>query len=186
MATATTGRTGNPSKAYEGMVFGAFRSKTEAETCYDSLIARGFLPSEINVMMSDQTRAREFPVSTEKGSKAGSKMSEGAGVGGAIGTAVGATLAAIAAAGTSLVLPGLGLVVAGPIAAALAGGAAGGLAGGAIGGLVGLGFNDQDARKYNEVLASGGVILAVKADRHSAGDVKDLMVKAGGQEVAAF
>jgi hypothetical protein len=36
------------------------------------------------------------------------------------------------------------------------------------------------------VLVNGGVILSVKSDRHSAGDVKDLMVKSGGLEVAAF
>jgi hypothetical protein len=39
-----------------------------------------------------------------------------------VGTVVGASAAAIAAIGTSIVIPGLGWVVAGPLVAALAGG----------------------------------------------------------------
>ena len=49
----------------------------------------------------------------------GSKAAEGAGVGGAIGGTVGAILAAIAAVGTTIAIPGLGLVIAGPLAAAI-------------------------------------------------------------------
>jgi hypothetical protein len=56
----------------------------------------------------------------------GWKAAEGLGVGGAVGRGVGAALAAIFAVGSTIVVPGLGLVVAGPIAAALAGAAAGG------------------------------------------------------------
>lgn len=49
------------------------------------------------------------------------------GIGSAIGGTIGAVAAAVAAAGTSLVFPGLGIVVAGPLAASLAGGGAGGV-----------------------------------------------------------
>ena len=56
--------------------------------------------------------------------------------------------AAIAAIGTSLVIPGLGLVVAGPLAAALAGAGAGGTAGGLIGALVGHGMPEDRTKKY--------------------------------------
>ena len=48
-----------------------------------------------------------------------SHAADGLGIGSAIGGTVGAVLAAIAAVGTSIVIPGLGLFVAGPIAAAL-------------------------------------------------------------------
>ena len=69
-----------------------------------------------------------------------------------MGTAVGATLAAIAAVGTVLIIPGLNLIVAGPIVAALAGGGVGAVAGGLVGGLVGLGIPERDAVVYNRSL----------------------------------
>jgi hypothetical protein len=88
-------------------------------------------------------------------------MAEGVAAGGAIGTAVGAAVAAVAAIGTTLLLPGLGLVVAGPLAAALAGGGAGAVASGVIGGLVGLGLPESNARAYEQALREGGIILGV-------------------------
>src|SRR5439155_26780703 len=90
-----------------------------------------------------------------------SHVAEGAAAGGAIGTAVGATAAAIAAIGTSLIIPGLGIVVAGPLAAALAGGGAGAVAGGLIGGLIGLGIPESNAKAYEQALRDGGVVIGV-------------------------
>jgi hypothetical protein len=188
MATATKTRTTKPANAAacEGMVFGVFTSKADAEGCFDALLAKGFPSADINVMMSDATRDRYFAgTPSAKGGKAGTLATEGMGVGGAIGTAVGATIAAVAAVGTSLALPGLGIVVAGPIAAALAGGGAGAVAGGLIGGLAGLGMTEQNARRYNEALANGGVVLSVRTDdTKSAREAQTLMVEYGGEEVA--
>jgi hypothetical protein len=82
---------------------------------------------------------------------------------------VGATLGAVLAIGTTLVIPGLGLVIAGPIAAALAGGGAGAVTGGIIGGLVGLGIPEPNAQAYQEALREGGVVLGVVP--HSADEV---------------
>ena len=98
------------------------------------------------------------PVETELGSKA----LEGTGAGAAIGGAVGGVLAAIAAIGTNLVMPGLGLVVAGPLAAALAGAGAGGLAGGLIGALVGWGIPEEHAKRYEEGLKEGGIVMGIE------------------------
>jgi hypothetical protein len=67
----------------------------------------------------------------------------------------------MAAIGTSVLIPGLGLVIAGPIAAALAGGGAGALTGGIIGGLVGLGVPEPNATAYQEALRDGGVVIGV-------------------------
>ena len=83
------------------------------------------------------------------------------GIGGAIGTAVGATLAAVAAIGTSIMVPGLGLIVAGPLAAALAGAGAGAVTGGLIGALVGMGIPESNAQAYEEALRQGGVVIGV-------------------------
>jgi len=84
----------------------------------------------------DETRKRYFSNETATDSELGNKAMESAGVGGAIGVTAGATLATVAAIGRSIAIPGLGVVIAGPIAAALAGAGAGGLTGGIIGALI--------------------------------------------------
>lgn len=115
---------------------------------------------------------------------AGSQATEGMGVGGAIGTAVGATLAAVAAIGTSLAIPGLGLIVAGPIAAALAGGGAGAVTGGLLGWLIGLGITESNAQAYEEALREGGVVLGVHPrTSDDATEIKKYFEKHQGENV---
>jgi hypothetical protein len=143
------------------MVTGVFRNRTTAGETYAWLLNRGYRADEINVLMTEKTRAG-FGTKGEEGQiKAGSKTAEGMATGGAVGTAVGAGAAAIAAIGTSIVVPGLGWVVAGPIFAALAGGSVGAVAGGAIGALVGLGISESNATAYEEALRHGGVVIGV-------------------------
>ncbi len=103
----------------------------------------------------------------------GNDSLEGAGVGGAIGAAVGGTLAALAAVGTSLIIPGLGLIVAGPLAAGLAGAGAGGVAGGLVGALVGWGIPEDKARIYEKGIKDGGIVLAVEKKRPEADLTED-------------
>ena len=111
-----------------GTTSGMFRDRASAERAYQALHERGYHKDDVHLMMSDDTRKEHFgddTVHTELGDKA----MEGAGVGSAIGGTAGAIIGAIAAIGTSVALPGLGLIVAGPLAAALAGAGAGGRTG---------------------------------------------------------
>lgn len=142
------------------MVTGMFRDRESAESAYQSLPARGYSERDVNLAMSEDTRKRYFgdeTVTTELGNKA----AEGAGVGGAIGATVGAIAAAIAAVGTSIAIPGLGLVLAGPAAAAIAGAGAGGVAGGLVGALVGWGIPEERVKHYEEGIKQGGIVLGV-------------------------
>ncbi len=143
------------------LVTGLFPDRDSAERGYHALAERGYNPNDVNVVMSDETRKRHFAddgVQTELGNKA----AEGAGVGGAIGGTVGAIAAAIAAIGTSLVLPGLGIVVAGPLAAALAGAGAGAAGGGIIGALVGWNMPEERVKRYDEGIRKGGILMGVR------------------------
>lgn len=161
--------------AQHKMVTGVFRDRYDAERAFDYLHGAGYSDSEINVLMSDRTRAAYYPDKDHSKHEAGSLATEGMGVGGAIGTAVGATLAAVAAIGTSIAIPGLGLLIAGPIAAALAGGGAGAVTGGVIGALVGAGMTEQNAKAYDEALRSGGVVIGVIP--HDGSDASDLQAR---------
>lgn len=197
---------------HQHAVIGVFRNHADANDCYLDLLRRGFLSSDINLMMSDETRTQVFSGggepdeeietrvdsmdnegpnvaavairSNRKARKSSQSLSpEGIGVGGGIGTIAGATLAAIAAAGTTVVIPGLSLVVAGPIMAALAGGGAGALAGGIIGGLVGLGVPEPVAEDYRQALYDGGAVISVATRPEDADEVMDLMVQNAGEHV---
>jgi Protein of unknown function (DUF1269) len=78
----------------------------------------------------------------------------------------------VVAIGTTIALPGLGLIVAGPIAAALAGGGAGAVTGGLVGGLIGLGISKENAEAYQEVLRKGGAAVGVHP--HASKDVRKI------------
>ena len=142
-------------------VTGLFPDRASAERAYESAHERGYDVGDVNMVMNDETRKRHFGVTTET-TELGNKAAEGAGIGGAIGGTVGAVAAAIAAVGTSLVLPGIGLVVAGPIAAALAGAGAGGAAGGIVGALIGWGIPEERVKQYDEGIKAGGILMGVK------------------------
>lgn len=143
------------------MLTGLFRDKESAERAYGSLSSRGYKQDDVNVIMSDDTRNKYYPPGAPIETELGNKALEGAGTGAAIGGTVGATLAAIAAIGTSIALPGLGLIVAGPLAAALAGAGAGGATGGLIGALVGAGIPEERVKHYEEGIKNGGVVMGV-------------------------
>ena len=143
-----------------GILTGLFNDKETSESAYKSLRDRGYSDDEINVIMSDDTRKKYY--ANDASSELGSKAAEGTGVGGLIGGTLGAVIAGVAAIGTNLVLPGLGLVVWGPLAAALAGAGAGGLAGGLVGALVGWGIPEDRAVIYENGIKNGGTVLGVK------------------------
>jgi len=146
------------------LVTGLFRDRDSAERAYQSVSERGYDRNDVNLVMSDETRQRHFVTGTTAGrqTELGSKAAEGAGVGGAIGGTVGAIAAAIAAVGTTLAIPGLGLVIAGPLAAAVAGAGAGAATGGIVGALIGWGIPEERVKQYDEGIKEGGILMAVK------------------------
>jgi hypothetical protein len=65
----------------------------------------------------------------------------------------------------ALAIPGLGpFVAAGPLMAALAGAGVGGAVGGLTGALVGMGIPEFEAKRYEGMVKSGGVLLSVHSD----------------------
>ena len=138
-----------------------FPDRASAERGYGLLTERGYDKDDVNLAMSDETRKTFASSDTE--TELGNKAAEGAGVGGAIGGTIGAIAAAVAAIGTSLVLPGLGLVIAGPLAAAVAGAGAGAATGGLIGALVGWNIPEERVKQYEDGIKKGGILMGVRA-----------------------
>jgi hypothetical protein len=166
------------------MVTGMFRDHHDAQQAYQRLLDRGFASNEVNVLMSDASRSHYTWTENQAPIEAKNEAAEGVGVGGAIGTAVGATLAALVAIGTTVVVPPLGIVVAGPLAAAFAGGGAGAVAGGIIGGLVGMGIPEPSAQAYQEALRVGGVVLGVvPRSAQDSKEIEGMFKELGGENV---
>lgn len=142
------------------LLTGMFLDRERTENAYNTLQKKGYAIDDINLVMSDETRKNHFSNDDIK-SELGTKAAETAGKGSAIGGTVGAIVGVVAAIGTSLVIPGLGIVVAGPIAAGLAGAGAGGITGGVIGALVGSGIPEDRAKLYESGINNGYIVMGV-------------------------
>jgi hypothetical protein len=148
-----------------GLLTGLFSDRESSEGAYKSLRDRGYSEDEINVMMSEDTRKSWYGDDYDNDavdSELGSKAAEGATTGGAIGGTLGAVVGGALAAGSNFFVPGLGLLVWGPIAGALAGLGAGGATGGIVGALIGAGIPEDRAREYEAGINNGGAVLGVR------------------------
>ncbi len=142
------------------MVTGIFRDRESTENAYNTLHERGYTKDEINLIMSDETRKKHFSGDVKE-TEIGTKAAEGAGKGSAIGGTIGAIAGVITAIGTTLVIPGLGILIAGPIVAGIAGAGAGGITGGIIGALIGSGIPEVRAKLYESGIKKGYIVLGV-------------------------
>jgi ferritin-like metal-binding protein YciE len=153
--------------AAESLVMGLFVDTAAAERALGSLIAAGYRREEISALAADRNTSSELGV--EKHSKIGTGAAIGAGFGGALG----ALLVGFSAIGT-IATGGAGLVVAGPLVAALAGAGAGAAAGGLVGALIGLGIPEHEVKYYSESLEKGAVLLGVRTPSDRVDDVKQV------------
>jgi hypothetical protein len=153
-------------------VSGIFSDRESADKAYKTLEEKGYGKDHVHVVMSDETHKKHFSddkhspnYDTHKvkhPSGLDTKVKEGAETGSAIGIGLGAMVGAIAAIGTSILIPGLGILIAGPFVAGLAAAGAGGIAGGLIGALVGAGIPEEHAKRYEHGLKNGHIVLGVK------------------------
>lgn len=144
------------------MLIATFKNHDNADHAYDAAVDReGYAEDDISVLMSDATRKRYFGDREHVEIKEGTKAAEGAGIGGALGGATGGVAGALVAAGGMVTFPGLGLAIAGPLAAALAGAGTGGGAGSVVGALIGAGVTEERAKRYETDIKEGGIVLGV-------------------------
>ena len=158
------------------LITGVFTSRARAEQATDELIQAGFAPEDVSLLMSESTRGREFAVKT------GTKAPEGAATGAAIGGALGAVAAGLAAV-ASLTVPGLALVAAGPLVAALTGLGAGAATGGLTGALIGLGIPEHEAKFYHKEIEKGGILVGVYTHADRVDAARDILNAAGADKV---
>jgi hypothetical protein len=154
-------------------------SEGQASRIVDDLAESGFSPNDISVLFPDKGTTHEF--SHEKNTKA----PEGAVTGAATGGVLGGTLGLLAGMG-ALAIPGVGpLIAAGPLLAALSGAAAGATVGGIAGGLVGLGIPEIEAKRYENRISEGNILISVHAETGDEVNLaKDILERAGAEDIS--
>src|SRR6187401_2596661 len=131
---------------------------SQAASVVDRLKAAAFSNSDISVLMPDRSGTKDFAVDNS------TKAPEGAATGAGTGAVLGGGLGWLAGIG-ALAIPGIGpFVAAGPIMAALAGAGVGGAVGGIAGALIGFGIPEYEAKRYQDFVKKGGILLSVHVD----------------------
>ena len=128
-------------------------------------------------MFPDRDMNKEFAL--EKNTKA----PEGAMAGGGTGLVVGGALGWLVGIGT-LAIPGVGpLLAAGPIVAALAGAGVGSAVGGIAGGLIGMGLPEIEAKRYEEEIKRGRILLSVHCDSVHCANARKVLDESAAKDV---
>ncbi|HEX4950155.1 MAG TPA: hypothetical protein VFZ34_26045 [Blastocatellia bacterium] len=133
-----------------------FANREEAERAYELLRERGYENNEINLLMTEETRHRYFQQDTQETAlqeKANETKLDKA----ASGAMKGAMIGTLLAAGSNMVLPGVGLFLGGPLFIGL-----GAIAGGLKTFLAESGFTEAQAASYESAVQEGRIVIGLK------------------------
>jgi len=154
-------------------VVGVFRDRDKAERAVEELHRLGFRDDQIGFMMRG-AEGTTVEATDDNGNRAGEAATGGIVTGGLIGGAL---------AAASLLIPGVGPVLAGGILATIIGGAAaGGAVGGLLGMLVGSGIPDDEAHYYESEFNEGRILVTVKAGNRYQ-EARDALMRLGAYDI---
>jgi hypothetical protein len=164
-----------PTSTGERAIVGVFEDRLRAEEAVDALHQAGFAHDKIGYALRGSDAVAGGMITDADGAKDAKGAVAGAVTGGMVG--------GVLAAGISLLIPGVGPLVAGGILASFFGGAIAGTAvGGILGAMTGLGISEDEARHYERAFHEGKAIVAVKPGARHA-DAADILVRFGGHNV---
>jgi hypothetical protein len=160
-------------------VYAIALSEGQAYQIVDSLTNAGFSNNDISALLPDKDSTHQF--AHEKHTKAPEGAITGVTAGGAVGGLFG-LLAGIGA----LAIPGVGpLIAAGPLLAALSGAAAGATVGGIAGALIGMGIPEIEAKRYENRIAEGNILISVHTISAEETDrAKEILKHAGAEDIS--
>ncbi len=169
-------------------IAGIFNSSKDAERAVGNLNAAGITGEQISYLAPEATREEiDAAVPTTETEQPGMGKAIGTAVGGALGVAGGLHLGAVAA---SLLVPGVGpILAAGLVGAAIlgAGGAATGMAAGeALEDSVVTGLPHDELFLYEDALRRGRTVLIITAvDEESADAARSVLQQSGAESIDA-
>jgi hypothetical protein len=169
-------------------VAGVFNSRADAERAVEGFRSAGFTPDRIAFLTPGTTDAEvEAAVPTSESEQPGMGTAMGGTVGGAMGVAGGASLGAAAA---SLLIPGVGPVIAGGIIGAallgVGGAATGAAAGAALERELADGLPHDELYLYEDALRKGrSVVIVFAEDTERAESARNVLAQAGAESIDA-
>jgi uncharacterized membrane protein len=151
------------------ILLGVFDKHEDADAAIDALKTQGFDGKEISVISRTENLDTYRKNISREGTVTGSLF------GG---------LAGLLIASTPILIPGVGIVVAGPLTA-LMGLTMGALTGGLIGALTDLGVSASQARSYETRVKRGGALLSVTVTEDTEKKARSIMKEFGAEELTA-
>jgi hypothetical protein len=159
-------------------VVGIFSTRQEAERAASMLDSAGIARSRIAVLTPQSTAQEIAAVPTMDAEQPGMGMALGATVGGAMGLAGGVTLGALA----SVLIPGVGPVLAIGFAASALGLVGGGALGGKLDNSLSDGIPQEELYIYEDALRQGHSVVIAFAENHAQVEAAHHSLKASGAE----
>ena len=148
-------------------VFGMFDTKFEAESVIRRLQNEGIDRDRLSLVMKHSGE----PADAMADNGGYERTTEGAALGLMTGAAVG-LFTSLLIAGTTMFVPGLGLIlIAGPITAALTGAA--------VGGVIGMGIPKEEAEHFSSALERGQIIVAAHVDDADVPKIRGILEDGG-------
>lgn len=159
-------------------VYGVYSERTSLEKAVSELKELGFSNNDISVVFPDKEKTRDFALEHS------TKAPEGALAGGGTGLVIGGVLGWLAGIG-AIMIPGVGpFIAAGPIVAAITGAGVGSAIGGIAGALIGLGVPELEAKRYEEQVKKGGLLLSVQcSDIRFAESARKVLQRTGAKDL---
>lgn len=159
------------------MVLGVFSDADNAERAIYDLNTLGYNPKDMSIVMKDESSGNLYQ-------STGASIAEGAASGATTGGIIGGLAGLLIGLGAVAVPVLGGLLIAGPLAAALgltgvaattvSGAVTGVIAGGIVGGLIGLGVPEEEAASYENRIKEGGILVAVPVMVGRENEVKEI------------
>ena len=164
-----------PGSGSESAVVAVFDDRVAAEYAVDALEQIGFTHDHIGFVV----RGPDVAAGGMLSSADGAKDLRGAAAGIITGGIVGGVLATAAA----VLIPPIGVAIAGGLLASFFGGTVAGMAvGGILGALRGLGVSEDESRFYERKFHEGKAIIAVKAGTRAV-DAAEVLARHGGSHI---
>lgn len=139
-------------------IYQYFSIREHAEKAFNAAVELGYKPEDITIIMSEDTKKNSLQNSLNESAP------KDLATGGILGGAIGGTIGGLIALGTNFALPGLGLIMAGPLVGA------GGVSGGLLGSLLGWTLPNEDnipssvdlPNSIDEKINNGAILLIVE------------------------
>lgn len=162
------------------ILLGLFHDSTQAGAAVGQLKEKGYT-KEISVLAYDPDYEDSHIHEIKQ------DVSTGTGLGATLGAVTG-VLAGLFSGISALFVPGIGILVGGPLAALLGvtGGVVGSMTGGLLGALVDLGINESTAQLFEERIRAGEVMVGVTTGEDNSSEVSQLLQQHGATDITTI